>query len=74
MNADLVSAASSSIRLSRWWRPNVSEAARGPRPPLRPLPPEQQPATRGDLAAVLDELKAIRGVLEDIHTHLMHAP
>lgn len=35
-------------------------------PPRPSLPSEQQPATRGDIAAVVDELRKIRGVLEEI--------
>jgi hypothetical protein len=33
---------------------------------MRPLPPEERPATRGDIAAVVAELQAIREVLEQI--------
>jgi len=35
-------------------------------PPMRPRPPEEQPAQRGDIVVVVDELKAIRDVLEEI--------
>lgn len=35
-------------------------------PPMQPLPPEDRPATKGDIAAVVAELQAIREVLEQI--------
>jgi hypothetical protein len=35
-------------------------------PPLRPLPPELQPATRGDITAAINGLAEILQVLEDI--------
>jgi hypothetical protein len=37
-----------------------------PPPPMPMLPPEQRPATRGDIAEVIAELRAIREVLERI--------
>jgi hypothetical protein len=38
----------------------------GPRQALQPLPPEQRPATRADIAGVIEELRAVRAVLEEI--------
>jgi hypothetical protein len=36
-------------------------------PPMRPGEPHERPATRGDIDAVIQELEAIRGVLEKIY-------
>jgi len=38
--------------------------------PLAPRPPEAMPATRGDIVAVVAELREIRGVLEQIREAL----
>lgn len=37
-----------------------------PAPPFKPASPEHRPATRGDIAVVVEELRAIRVVLEQI--------
>lgn len=52
--------------------PQPPSAAGWTQPPLRPGPPEERPATRGDIAAVVDELREIRGVLEEIRELLRY--
>jgi hypothetical protein len=42
-------------------------------PPIRPVAPEHQAATRGDIAAVINALDEIRRLLEDIRG-LMQKP
>jgi hypothetical protein len=39
---------------------------------MRPRAPEEQPARRGDIVVVVDELKGIRGVLEEIRALLQN--
>jgi hypothetical protein len=55
--------------------PQPPSTAGWTQPPLKPrppLPPEEQPATRGDIAAVVDELREMRGVLEEIRELLRY--
>ena len=46
------------------FKPQTAQPA--PAPNIQPPPPELRPATRGDIAAVIAELKAIRELLQDL--------
>jgi hypothetical protein len=45
---------------------NLPNMAGKAAPPIRPVGPQHQPATRGDIADVVEQLDAIRAVLEQI--------